>query len=165
MAEIAQEEQEEKSYVGLGGWLILPLLLLFLTPLYLGYVLQRDIFPIFLEGYWPLLTTPGEMAYDPMWAPLILFQAVGKTLIAIFAIVLLVLFLYRSSALPKLFICFLLLSLAFAATDFYVAKQVRLFAGGIDIRAVQDVVAGAVSLLIGVPYFLMSKRVRQTFVY
>ena len=52
---------------GLRGWLILPAIGLIVAPLRLGINLMKDFWPIFRDGYWPVLTTPGTEAYHPLW--------------------------------------------------------------------------------------------------
>ena len=78
--------------VGLGGWLVLVALGLFITPLRVGAILQTDLLPIFTEGYWPLLTSPSSDAYHPLWAPLLIFETAGNFAVVAASIVALVLF-------------------------------------------------------------------------
>jgi hypothetical protein len=59
---------------GLGGWLILPAISLFVTPIVSAVSFYNDYLPIFREGYWEVLTTPGSEAYHHLWAPFITFD-------------------------------------------------------------------------------------------
>lgn len=45
---------------GLGGWLILPAIGLFFYPIRIAASFYTDFLPIFQEGYWEVLTTPGR---------------------------------------------------------------------------------------------------------
>ena len=45
---------------GLGGWLIIVAIALCITPIALVISVINDLLPIFSEGYWDILTTPGS---------------------------------------------------------------------------------------------------------
>ena len=145
---------------GLGGWLILPAISLFVLPIRIMGILINDFLPIFLEGYWDVLTTPGSEAYHHLWAPLIIFEITGNTLFIIFDIVLIFLFFTKSYRFPALFIAFLLLNFLFAIIDFFFADLIPAIAAESD---PESVIAMIIGVLIWTPYFLVSKRVKNTF--
>ena len=112
----------QKEPRGLGGWLILPAIGLFVYPIRSAASFYNDFLPIFREGYWEVLTTPGSEAYHHLWAPLIISELVGNTIFIIFDIVLIVLFFTKSYRFPALMIIFLAAGLFFVAGDFVFAN-------------------------------------------
>lgn len=103
---------------GLGGWLIIPGLGILFTPIHLLVALYTIHFPIFQDGTWEIVTTPGSEAYHPLWGPFILFEIVGNSIFIIFSLFLIFLFFFKSFRLPKLIIAFYVSSLIFLLTDF-----------------------------------------------
>lgn len=149
---------------GLGGWLILPAIGLILSPVRLLISLNTDLLPIFQEGYWEILTTPGSEAYHPLWAPFILFEVFGNLFFIIFSIALIAMFFLKSHWFPKLMITYLLSNLFFVVGDYFLADLIPVIGEETDFEALGEIVKISVGVVIWVPYFLVSKRVRNTFV-
>jgi len=156
--------EEAKSYEGIRGWLILPLIGLFFAAVRISMVVFKDLVPIFTKGYWNLLTTPGSDVYHPLWAPLILFEFVGNIVFIIFAIVLLVLFFGKSRLLPRVMLSYLILNLLFVVSDFFLADLIPAVAERGNFQDLKELARAVIGAVIWVPYFLVSKRVKQTFV-
>jgi hypothetical protein len=156
--------EETKSYKGIGGWLILPLIGLFISPIRVAISVFGDLVPIFTEGRWNVLTTPGSDAYHPLWAPLIIFEYAGNAVFIIFSIVLLVFFFRKSRLLPKLIISYLILNALFVAGDFFLADLIPAVAEQSNPQAAKELVRAIIGAIVWIPYFLVSKRVKQTFV-
>src|SRR5580704_11169385 len=72
---------------GIGGWLVLPLLLLIISPIRATIVLYRELLPIFTSGVWNALTTPGTHFYHPLWFPLLVGKTVANLAVALLALV------------------------------------------------------------------------------
>lgn len=149
---------------GLGGWLILPAIGLFVLPIRLTIMLINDFLPIFQRGYWEALTTPGSEAYHHLWAPLVIFEIAGNTFFIIFDIILIFLFFTKSYRFPVLFIAFLVLNLFFVVSDFFFADLIPAVAAESDREFVRDLAGSIIGAIIWIPYFLVSKRVKNTFV-
>lgn len=64
--------------VGIGGWLIFVVIGLIVTPLRIMYMLINTYWPIFRDGTWDQLTTPGAPSYHVFWAPFLVFEIVGN---------------------------------------------------------------------------------------
>lgn len=158
----ATSEQNKPS--GLGGWLILPAIGLVATPVRLLGTLVSDYFPIFQDGSWESVTTPGSPAYHYLWGPLIIFEIVGNLFFGIFAIVLFVLFLMKSHRFPVLMIALLVVNPLFVILDNFIGNLIPYLANIDDPQVYTEIVRGVVGAMIWVPYFLVSKRVRNTFV-
>ena len=150
---------------GLGGWLILPAIGLIVTPFRLMAYLLTDLLPIFQDGSWDFLTTPGTEAYHPMWAPVILFELAGNLFFVVMAVVLIFLFFTKSHRFPRLMIVFLLSNLAFVFGDYALANTIPFVANmEADAEVYKEMARGIGGVAIWVPYFLVSKRVKNTFV-
>ena len=149
---------------GLGGWLILPAIGLFLTPIRILIYLTGDLLPIFQDGSWEALTTPGSEVYHHLWAPLIVFEVAGNLFFVLFAVALLFLFFSKSHRFPVLMIAYLVSNLAFILLDYAFFEFIPFLAGSYDAEVVKEIARGVVGAAIWVPYFLVSKRVKNTFV-
>lgn len=154
-------ERNEPS--GIRGWLILPLLGLIITPLRLSGFLVTTFLPIFQEGYWEVLTTPGSEAYHALWAPILIFEISGNVLFIIFAVALLILMLQKHQKFPKLMITYLALNLLFVVTDYFVGDLIPAVAAQPDPEAVGELVRAIAGAAIWIPYFVTSERVKNTF--
>jgi hypothetical protein len=165
---VAPEEGAEEPRVGegprgIGGWLLLPLLGLIVTPIRVGYSLVADYIPFFRES-WPVLTDPNDLSYHPLWAPLIIYEVLGDAVLALTALLGLVLMFRRDRRLPKLMVALYSFNAIYIAVDTAVAAQIPALAGSDDFSASQDLIRAVVAAGIWIPYFLMSKRVKNTFV-
>ena len=154
----------KKSYEGIRGWLILPLIGLFITPVRISISILKDFIPIFTDGRWNVLTTPGSGAYNPLWVALIIFECVGNAVFVIFSIVLLVFFFRKSRLLPKLIISYIILNVLFVAGDFSLANLIPAVAEQSDPQDAKELARAIIGAIVWIPYFLVSKRVEQTFV-
>ncbi len=149
---------------GLGGWLILPAIGLFVLPIRLAISLNSDFLPIFQEGYWDVLTTPGSEAYHHLWAPLITFEIAGNAFFIIFDIILIFLFFAKSYRFPTLMIIYLASNFLFVVSDFFFADFIPAVAAQGDAESIKELFRSIIGAMIWIPYFLVSKRVKNTFV-
>lgn len=156
--------KEDEMYRGIGGWLILPTIGLIIAPIRLSLFVFKDLLPIFTQGYWSVLTTPGSEVYHHLWAPLLIFEAVGNIGFIIFAIIVMVYLFTKSRLLPRMIIAFMILNLLFVIADFFLANMIPAVAEQRDIADLKELVRTFIGTVIWVPYFLFSKRVQQTFV-
>lgn len=146
---------------GIGGWLVLPAIGLCLTPIMLGIGIWQVASVIF-GGSWPALTTPGGPSYHPLYRVLLPAEIVVNVGMLIFVLALIFLFFSKSARVPKLMILFYLLNLAVVAVDTLFASQLPGFVW--DREVVKDVSRTLITAVIWVPYFLVSRRVANTFV-
>lgn len=154
----------QKTVSGLGGWLLLPLLGLFVTPIIIGVALMTTYAPLFGTGGWEMLTNPESEYYHPLWGPLLIFEIVGNSFFMVFAVVLVVFFLQKNTLLPRWIIIYMVANAIFLLTDYIVANFIPLVAESADDESLRDVVRSFVTALIWIPYFLRSERVKNTFI-
>lgn len=162
--------------VGIGGWLVLPMFGLVATPILTGIAFYTEIAKS-ADDYAALGRVLAASRSDPavLWrfgealggqGLALLASGLGLSLLGLFLgvvapIILLVLMFRRFRLLPPLMIAFYLTNLAVV---------VLLFAfdgiGGLpaDPHAARDMSRTVVTCLIWIPYFLVSKRVKNTFV-
>jgi hypothetical protein len=149
---------------GLGGWLVLVAIGLVLSSLRLLVLLGQVFVPIFRDGTWAVLTTPGSEAYHPLWAPLLIFELVGNSGFIVAQLWLLVLFFRRSQSFPKLYVWMAFLNLPFILVDAWLGSFVLTDRPMIDVDTAKELARSIATIVIWVPYMRVSKRVRNTFV-
>lgn len=157
-------ELNEKTYEGIKGWLILPLLGLLIAPFRIALLMYRDFWPLFSEGYWSVLTTPGSEEYHPLLAPLLVFEVGGNLLIIVLDLVALWFFFKKSHLAPKIIIAFLIIDVLFVGGDFSLSHVIPGLAPKSDPESARELARAIVGVVIWIPYFLVSKRVKSTFV-
>jgi hypothetical protein len=158
---------------GLGGWLILPVIGLFYTALTAVRWITSSMIPDLRSGVWASLTTPGTRFYHPVWAPLLSFESICNVLLVVGSVILLVFMFQKRPFLPKLMVGFYLCAFLFividsvvvlaaapsVAPDAVIREQIGWTTGPI----LAQVARSALVFAIWIPYFLMSKRVKNTF--
>lgn len=149
--------------VGLGGWLILVVIGLF-GSLLLKLKTLMDNIQVLGTPDWDLLTTPGNEAYDPMWAPTIYFEIVVLIVALMLNGVVLYLFFARKSAFKTAFIIFALLNLGISVVDAVLCSMISNFPKEGWVEVVKAIFQSGVYAAIWIAYMVKSVRVRNTFV-
>ena len=166
LAEIPGEVQpgDQEPVRGLAGWLILVGLGLVLSPIIITFRLVDLYSGVFGSGAWPLLTTPGAVAYNPYWKSLVLGELLANFTLAMASIILMVLFFRRKRQFPMLYVGFVLCGLLFLVVDAFALGLVMPQQPAFDADTVQNLVRPTLHALIWIPYMFVSRRVRATFV-
>ena len=149
---------------GIGGWLVLPLLGLIVSPVRTAITCVRDFVPVFKPSTWAALTTPGGPGYHPLWVPVIVFELVGNVTLIAFTIFVLVRFLKKSRRVPRLMIILLLGIAGFLLLDHLLVGLIPALSAVPDAQSTTALSRSVVAAAIWIPYFLKSRRVRNTFV-
>ncbi|MCJ7662606.1 MAG: DUF2569 domain-containing protein [Desulfobacterales bacterium] len=157
-------ETKQKQYDKISGWLILVAIGLIFTPIRLLVVIVKDLLPVLFGDAWSRLTTPGTEAYHALWAPLLIFEMVGNCLFILFPIIVAIFFSQKRTFVPTLIIILLLSNLVFVAIDYFAADLIPFVAAQEDMGSLIELIRVFIACLIWVPYFLVSKRVKGTFV-
>jgi hypothetical protein len=145
---------------GIGGWLLLPLLGLVLTPV-LGGIQVREVLKLMEPAPWKALTDPSSQAYHPFYAWMLPGELIANSVMAVLALVLLVLVYMRSPRVPMLMCVFYVLAAVVVIIDTGLASQIPGFTW--DRGTIRDVARSVMGVVVWVPYFLVLKRVRNTF--
>lgn len=162
-AELSQPIQNQGPE-GIGGWLILVAIGLVLTPIRLVAMMLPAYAEVFTSGTWDVLTTPGSGAYSPLWAPLLLGEIVINALLLCAGIVLIYLFFTKRRPFRRFYIGVSLFSLAFIVVDAYSFKLVLPDDPVFDPQTARELVRAVIAAAVWVPYMLVSKRAKNTFV-
>jgi hypothetical protein len=157
--------KSDNSPIGIGGWLILPALGLGFTPLVIGIEFCRDILPALDPSVWRALTDSASDNYNPIWAPAIIFEVGSNVLLFAFALWLNYLFFFRKSArVPRLFIAWLACQIIFNLIDVILTRSISSAASQTNNEGVTGLARSIMNAAIWIPYFIMSIRVKNTFV-
>jgi hypothetical protein len=134
------------------------------SPLRIFFLLASTFVPIFRDGAWEVLTTPGNPAYHPLWAPLILFELIGNVGFIVAQVVALFLYFRRSRWFPRLYLAIVITSVPFVFLDAWLVTFVLPGQPMLDPGTAAELARSLAALLIWGPYMLLSKRVKNTFV-
>lgn len=157
-------ESNNEQYKGIGGWLYLVIFGLVVGPIRIAYILFGIYFPMFSDGGWELLTTQGSEVYHHLWAPLLIFEIVGNVGTIVLALTTLWFLVKKSRHTPRLAIVWLVWNVAFVTIDFFAGDMIPMVAANPDPENFKELARSLIGACIWIPYFLVSKRVKATFV-
>jgi len=158
------EKIPRKNLEGLGGWLILVGLGIVISPLRMISVLVPLYHEMFSTGSFETLTTPGTEAYHPLWAPVVYGEITLNVAIGLAWVFIAILFFSRKKAFPKWYIGTVIFSLVFVISDVLVVKYLLPNESVLDPDTIKEFTRSLATCLIWVPYMLVSKRVKATFI-
>jgi hypothetical protein len=149
---------------GIGGWLILPLIGLVLTPLGAVVALLTQQIPAFTEGHFSRLTDPNFVNYHPLWGPLLILEPLATITLAAMAIWALVLMARKKKAFPRLMIAFYTFSVVYMLIDTTLGLQIPHIAAEGKAELIGQMLRAGIVAAIWIPYMRVSRRVKNTFV-
>ena len=155
---------EEKDLEGLGGWLIFVGLGIVISPLRIIALIFPTYSEIFSNGSWEVLTTPGTEAYNPLWGPILIGEISINAALVIAWIFIAFIFFSKKTIFPKWYIGILLFTLTFILIDALAIKSVMPNVPVFDPETIKEFGRSLIVTLICVPYMLVSKRVKATFI-
>lgn len=153
--------QRNAGPVGLGGWLILVGFGVCMTPLRLSAEVAQVFGPVLRDGGWRMLFD-GER--ELMLRLLVWFELIANAILIVGSVVMICLFFMRSHWFPRVFIGFIAASFAVLVLDIVLAGQVTSLDGGFQAEDARGLTRALIYAGVWVPYMLVSKRVRNTFV-
>jgi hypothetical protein len=156
--------QHQDRLEGLGGWLVLVGFGLIVAPIRMVIDLVRTYLPLFQEDAFAQLTTPGSQFYNPPLAQFILAESIYNVISIAVLGYLICLFFRKHRRFPRLYVWYILISLAFTLSDAWYAARTFPNENVPDDETVADFSRTLLTALIWVPYMLRSQRVRATFV-
>lgn len=154
----------DSSLRGIGGWLILPAISLVIRPFTLLYTFSTTANAYFNARLWENLATPGLETYRPGFISLLVFELAGNTSVIALTMIAAVFFFRTKRQAPKLMIALLLAMAALHICDAIGNYWVGNADGENPAQTASDLIRVIVPAAIWVPYFLVSRRVKATFV-
>jgi len=158
------EVAESREPIRIGGWLIIVALGIVISPIRVLHLLGTTFPPIFTDGTWEALTTPGSEAYSPVWGPLLISEIIVNLIMVLFGLYLAYLFFTRKKGVPIWYFGLALFSSVFIIIDAYLVTLVIPSMEVFDVETIKELGRSLVSLLIWSPYLIYSKRSKETFV-
>lgn len=149
---------------GLGGWLILVGIGVVIGPFRLAYEYGPMYYSIFTDGTFEFLTNTTSEAFHPLWGPLLVGEALYNSLMILTSMCLIYLFFSKHYLFPKVYIAIVVVSLVFIPLDAWIGSFVITDEPMFDPATTKEFVRTLVGGIIWIPYMLISKRVKATFV-
>lgn len=149
---------------GIGGWLILPAIGAVVMPIRL-LIGMGDLLPSYAADTWAQLTTVGSASYHALWAPLLLYELAVNLARLVLSILLLVMFFQKRRSVPMLYIAVLVFGFVTYSLDLGMARLVPAAAKQISTKDWGELLRGVGVAIIWGSYFLVSKRVKATFIH
>jgi len=146
----------------LGGWLVLVLIGLVVTPIrIILHLVNNDYFD---QEVWTALTTPASDSYHPLWSTMLTFELSGNLLTLCLALFCLFLMVKKRDLFPKVMVVYLLSNFVFVLCDYLLAKQIPMITESVELNdTTREIFRSFVASAIWIPYMLVSKRVAETF--
>ena len=161
----AEKATTKDNLSGIGGWLILVLIGLLISPIRIAHFAYENFWPLYSEGLWNEFTNPSSELFHPSFAPILTFEIFSSIILLLGALLNLYLFLRKSKYTPKVAISWFVFALLFAITDAFLIRQDPTLSSEVTgVDTIKQVGGPLLRAAIWIPYFLVSKRVKATFV-
>ena len=119
---------------------------------------------MFSGGTWAVLTSPGSEIYNSLWAPLLLGEIAVNGALVLAWLFMAFLFFSKKSTFPRWYVGMLVFTLSFIVADALAVKHLLSDEPLLDPDMTREFSRALVATCIWVPYMLMPKRVKATFV-
>lgn len=149
---------------GLGGWLVLVQIGLILTILVQLLYLPEFYLIVSDSENWNVFISRESEYYHPLWGPMFIIETVFSILLLGFTVFTLYMFYRKKSILPRLMIILYSANLFYWVMDVILLYQIPLAREMEDGSSIRDMFTTLITCAIWIPYFLKSKRVKNTFV-
>jgi len=159
----------EKNLKGLGGWLILGIIGLFVTVSFAAYGAYESI-SLFTSGSVEFLSNPSSDVYIPGYGGMLKFELIAELLFLAAGIYLIYLFFKKSRKFPKYYFPFLWIVALYAIVDYGLVASISVSG---EVQQILDealsetggeIGRSVIGALIWGTYIKKSKRVKATFV-
>ncbi len=157
-------ENSESKARDIGGLLILVAIGVVVSPLRILHFLSTVYPPIFTDGTWGALANEASPTYLPLWGSLILAEILINAFVLMASVYLAFLFFNKKAKFPSWYAGIALFSLGFILVDAYMVTLIIPEIPMFDNETTSEVLKASISCLVWMPYLLLSKRSKETFV-
>lgn len=147
----------------LGGWLIVVFIIIVVYPLFMISELSKGDF--FNLSLWENIAVTTSPNFNPQYAGLLIFQLLFNIFSIIYSILIIILFLKRRSSLPRLIKIFFILKFIGVILISFSLYKLNFLSNSDKEEFFMDSFKAFVHISIWIPYFLVSYRVKETFIY
>jgi hypothetical protein len=151
----------DRQLTGIGGWLIL-LAIGLIGSVFAIAINFVSTWPTYSVESWTALTTRGSESYHFLWGPYLSWVLLANITLFVLTLLTTVLFFQRRRILPRVYIGYLVFAAIVTVID-VIAEQTLPMADTKSDTA-RDLVRVIIACGIWIPYMLVSRRVRNTFV-
>ena len=163
-ADISSHENAQSEPPKIGGFLTIVAIGLVISFLHNLAGLGQSLFP-FRGEVWERLTTPGFTAYHPYWKPAILFGVISASVTLALTAICLVLFFRKHRFFPTLVVVAIPVIFVLMLAGYYLEGLVPTVAASPSYaKERHTLIIRFVAMHVWIPYFVISERVKQTFV-
>lgn len=145
----------------IGGWLILPIIGIFLTPVIIIYQLIDVNF--FNLTAWKFISSQESVGYNVNWSIVYIFELFTNCIFLVYSIFLIVLAVKRRTIFPLHYIAFRILNFSLILIDYILSSQINSVYFTHENLETKELVKSFLGLCIWVPYMIYSYRVKDTF--
>lgn len=160
-----QESVSERRYPRIGGVLIFVAIGLFISLIQNLTYFLASLLPVVRKPLWEALTNPASSAYHSYWKPFLVYEFAASLFLLLTNLVVLVLFFLKKSWFPKTIVALLPTIFILTLVSYYFSSSIPAMAESADYaKQGTTLIIRFIGLHIWIPYFLLSKRVKTTFV-
>lgn len=166
MTELAENKDTAQTAEpqGIGGWLILVAIGIVMGPIVLLVTTLPLLFDLLAIENWNVLTNPNSKSYIPYFVELVTGEMLANALMFIASLWLAVLFFTKHRWFARVYIVYVLVSALILVIDTYLVSIVLPDMPIWDEETVRGFFRSAIAICIWVPYMLVSRRVKNTFI-
>ena len=151
-----------KKALDFGGWLILPIIGVVLSPIVLVFMsINAEFFSL---TSWEFVSSADSLGYDSLWAIVFIMELLINIFMLVYSVLLIFLLFNKRTVFPTHYIIFRVSYVLFIAFDYYLMTQIDNEYFVLEQSDLNSLIKAVVSTAIWVPYMLSSDRVRDTFV-
>jgi len=155
--------------VGIGGWLLLPILGLLVSLVDSARVLWTTTFVILGPKMWSAYLNPNTVFYHSGWVPVMIIGGLMQFFLAVLSVIALISIFLKKRYVPRLMIGVYVLAFCLAVLDVALIYQFfttinRSWAHHMEPAVIRKFLITSGIVVVWVPYFIKSKRVNNTFV-
>ena len=161
---LAETPASERQPPKIGGWLIVIAIGLLLSLLQNLGGAVRSFLPL-REPVWTRLTDPSSPVYHPSWRGALIYEAVAACLYLVMNLVAVILFFGKRRLFPIVTVVCIPLIFVMGLVDHYLGSLIPAVASSaVHANSVSWLATKFVAMHVWIPYLLVSKRVKATFV-